>query len=110
MKLSEAAAGSPPYFQRTLRPDDTGEVRIHLGAGDDRVIARGASSPITVRVIGDAGCEAVDVTGGVQVRVSDAEFLEGEAYMQHALSILKAEASAKKNSSARLLAVKGGAA
>jgi hypothetical protein len=73
VKLSEAAAGSPPYFQRTLRPDDTGEVRIHLGAGDDRVIARGASSPITVRVIGDAGCEAVDVTGGVQVRVSDAE-------------------------------------
>ena len=36
-------------------------------------------------------------------RIADAEFLMGEAYMQHALSILKAEASAKKISSARLL-------
>lgn len=43
-------------------------------------------------------------------RVSDAEFLAGEAYMQHALSILKAEASAKKTSSARLLAPKNPAA
>src|SRR5258708_4629270 len=73
VKVSEAAAGSTPYYHRTLLPGDTEEVRIHLGTGDDRVIAQGASSPITVRVIGDAGCEAVDVTGGVQVRVSDAE-------------------------------------
>ncbi|MBI5247701.1 MAG: tetratricopeptide repeat protein [Elusimicrobia bacterium] len=43
-------------------------------------------------------------------RISDAEFLIGEAYMQHALSILKAEASAKKTSSARLLAPKNPAA
>ena len=43
-------------------------------------------------------------------RIADAEFLMGEAYMQHALSILKAEASAKKNSSARLLAPKLGEA
>lgn len=43
-------------------------------------------------------------------RVADADFLRGEAYMQHALSILKAEASAKKTSSARLLAPKNPAA
>lgn len=43
-------------------------------------------------------------------RAADAEFLAGEAYFQHALSILKAEASAKKVSSARLLAPKNPAA
>src|SRR5207248_164752 len=43
-------------------------------------------------------------------RVSDAEFMIGEAYMQHALSILKAEATDKKNSAARLLAPKNPAA
>lgn len=43
-------------------------------------------------------------------RVVDAEFLAGEAYLQHALSILKAEAAAKKTSTARLLAPKNPAA
>jgi len=43
-------------------------------------------------------------------RVVDAEFMVGEAYLQHALSILKAEAAAKKTSSARLLAPKNPAA
>jgi|CXWL01.1.fsa_nt_gi TolA-binding protein len=43
-------------------------------------------------------------------RITDANFLMGEAYLQHALSILKAEATAKKNSSARLLAPKNPAA
>lgn len=43
-------------------------------------------------------------------RVADAEFMVGEAYLQHALSILKAEASAKKTSSARLLAPRNPAA
>lgn len=43
-------------------------------------------------------------------RAVDAQFLVGEAQLQHALSILKAEASAKKTSSARLLAPKNPAA
>ncbi|MEK7382645.1 MAG: tetratricopeptide repeat protein, partial [Elusimicrobiota bacterium] len=43
-------------------------------------------------------------------RVLDAEFMVGEAYLQHALSILKAEAAAKRTSSARLLAPKNPAA
>jgi hypothetical protein len=71
--LADAAPGSTPYFRRTLAPAETEEVRIHLQGGDDRVIARGASSPITARVIGGAGCEAVEVTGGPDVRVSDVE-------------------------------------
>jgi TolA-binding protein len=43
-------------------------------------------------------------------RSNDAEFMVGEAYMQHALSILKAESTDKKNSAARLLAPKNPAA
>jgi TolA-binding protein len=43
-------------------------------------------------------------------RVADAYFMMGEAYLDHALSILKSEASAKKNFTARLLAPKNPAA
>ena len=43
-------------------------------------------------------------------RTADAEFMIGEAYLEHALSILKAEASQKKTSTARLLAPKNPAA
>lgn len=43
-------------------------------------------------------------------RANDAKFLIGEGYMQQALSILKAEATAKKTSSSRLLAPKNPAA
>lgn len=43
-------------------------------------------------------------------RFTDAEFMIGEAYMQHALSILKAETTDKRNSAARLLAPKNPAA
>jgi hypothetical protein len=71
--LTDAAPGSAPYFRRTLAPAETEEVRLHLGGGDDQVIARGAPSPITARLIGDAGCEVVEVTGGPHVRVSDTE-------------------------------------
>jgi TolA-binding protein len=43
-------------------------------------------------------------------RMADANFMVGEAYLDQALSILKAEASAKKNSAARALAGKNPAA
>lgn len=43
-------------------------------------------------------------------RVPDAEFMVGEAYLQHALSILKSEAATKKASTARLLAPRNPAA
>ncbi|MBI4676005.1 MAG: tetratricopeptide repeat protein [Elusimicrobia bacterium] len=44
------------------------------------------------------------------LRTADANFMIGEAYMEHALAILKAEAAAKKTSSARMLAPKNPAA
>jgi surface antigen Omp85-like protein len=84
--LADDAAASAPYFHRTLLPADTDEVRIHLGAGNDRVVARGVSTPITARVIGDAGCESVEAAGGPDVRVSDTEScttVKGRASLDH---------------------------
>ena len=73
VKLAEAAEGSKPYVQRTLSSKDTKEIRLHLGGGDDRVIVRGEPNPITIRVVGGPGCEAVDTAPGLHVRVSDTE-------------------------------------
>ncbi|MFA6317079.1 MAG: tetratricopeptide repeat protein [Elusimicrobiota bacterium] len=44
------------------------------------------------------------------MRTADANFMIGEAYLEHALAILRAEATAKKASSARMLAPKNPAA
>jgi len=73
LTIADAAEGASPWFHRLFVPGETREVRIHLGSGDDRVSASGTSSPITVRLIGDAGCETVETTGSLQVRVSDTE-------------------------------------
>ena len=48
--------GSPaPYFQRTFRAEETGEVRIYLRGGDDRAEVSGARAQITVRIAGGGG-------------------------------------------------------
>lgn len=45
-----------PYFQRTLRPSETDEVRVYLHGDDDVALVRGpARGKITVRVIGGGG-------------------------------------------------------
>lgn len=45
-----------PYFQRTLRPSETEEVRLYLHGGDDVALVRGpARGKITVRIIGGGG-------------------------------------------------------
>jgi len=71
--VADATEGAAPWFHRLLVPAETGELRLHLGAGDDRVVATGTSSPIVVRVVGDAGCESVEASGRLEVRVSDVE-------------------------------------
>ena len=48
-------SGAPrgaPYYRRTFRPGETGEVRVYLQGGDDRTVVRGAGRRIAVRVIG----------------------------------------------------------
>ena len=46
----------PPIFRRTVYPDETNEIRIYMGDGDDIAIVRGVQDgSITVRVIGGGG-------------------------------------------------------
>src|SRR5881628_3760817 len=55
------AARGAPYYQRTFRSSETGELRVYLQGGDDRTVVRGAGCRITVRVIGGGqGDELVD--------------------------------------------------
>jgi hypothetical protein len=55
-------AGRPePWFRRVFVPGETGEVRVFLHGGDDRVVRTGkAGGPIRVRVVAGAGRDVVD--------------------------------------------------
>lgn len=48
-------ARKTPYFQRTFRPQETEEVRIHLWGGADRAEISGAKGRIVVRIDGGGG-------------------------------------------------------
>lgn len=63
------APGSPtPFFARRYLARETGDLRLYLHGGDDRVTVRGAGRrPITVRVIGGDGNDVfVDSAGGTR--------------------------------------------
>ena len=69
-----AADGGEPYFERTLRPDDTDEVRIFLKKGDDRAVIRGAEpGELKVRVVGGPGADVLDDSAGGGTRFYDHE-------------------------------------
>jgi hypothetical protein len=78
---SSANGAEEPYFRRRFEPNDTREVRLYLGSGDDRLVVRGArASRITLRVDGGPGSdEFVDETPGcapnVHIYDSDAATL-----------------------------------
>lgn len=60
------SSDSAPYWARTFSPEETGEVRIHLGAGDDRVLLSGAGdSPIDVKIVGGEGADVVQREAGL---------------------------------------------
>jgi hypothetical protein len=69
------AASSPPFFQRTFLPGETGEIRVHLGKGDDVAVIRGtANDAIGLRVIGGGGDDVLaDSAGGGGAWFYDAE-------------------------------------
>jgi hypothetical protein len=70
----ENGQGQAPYFQRVFRPQETHEVRLYLQGGDDRVVSHPRiDSPIEVRVIGGAGNDVVDDSGGEGTHFYDAE-------------------------------------
>lgn len=59
LRLSYLQGGtSRTYLTRRFRPDETAEIRVHLGEGSDRAQVSGdARSPIVVRVIGGGGLD-----------------------------------------------------
>ncbi len=75
--LVEKGNSARPYYQRTFHKNETDEVRIYLGAGNDRVLAIGKEEKeIVVRVIGGDGTdtiEAQDKNAKSKLRVSDSD-------------------------------------
>lgn len=63
--------GASPTITRRLYPHETAEVRLYLHGGDDRTVVHGCCSPITVRVIGGDGADALDDSAGGGTRFYD---------------------------------------
>ncbi len=64
------------FYRRTFHENETDEVRIYLGAGNDHVRARGKSGDIVVRIVGATGDDLVEVydeSEGTRLRVSDSD-------------------------------------
>lgn len=67
-----AVAGERDGFHRLFHPNETEEVRIYLGGGDDSLLTTGPRGKITVRAIGGDGDDLIDDRAGTHLRVSDA--------------------------------------
>ena len=64
LRASDPSAG-PAYFERVYHPDDTEEVRIYTGAGDDRVtVDTAGGTSIAVRLVCGAGENIVELNAG----------------------------------------------
>lgn len=61
ISVALADGSAAPYFRRRFSASETGEVRIFLHGGDDRVERTGPSGgPIKIRVIAGGGTDVVD--------------------------------------------------
>ena len=70
--VSPARAGeTTPYYRRVFHPDETDEIRIYLGGGNDSLIATGQPGAITMRAIGGDGDDLYE-SAGTGLRVADA--------------------------------------
>jgi hypothetical protein len=71
---SPAGAPTTPYYRRHFDRHETGEVRIYLEGGDDRVETSGrGTGAITIRVIGGPGNDRVDDSKGRKLAFYDFE-------------------------------------
>lgn len=66
------AKDSMPWFDRTFHKGETGELRLYVHGGSDSVIVA-RDLPLTVRVIGGKGNDAVVREDGAKVRIYDSD-------------------------------------
>jgi hypothetical protein len=66
-----SGADGQTRFQRNFRPQETDEVRLHLKGGNDHVARAAGTGAIRLRVVGGAGDDVVDDTGGGDTAVYD---------------------------------------
>jgi hypothetical protein len=73
--LTAPAHDEAPYFRRSFSTEETREVRVYLGGGDDRVAVRGgAGGGTTVRIIGGPGDDTYEVDGSARgIRLYDSQ-------------------------------------
>ncbi len=64
------------YCTRTFHPDETDEIRVYLGGGNDRVEADGAGDDIVLRILPEHGADVVEAATEADLRVSDSDSLE----------------------------------
>jgi len=70
----EEGSSTEPYYKRRFFRDETREIRLHLLAGNDKVISQGGhNNGILIRVIGGPGQERIDDFRGGGLRIYDHE-------------------------------------
>lgn len=71
VSIAERGAGRAPYYDRTFFPDETREIRLYLGDGDDHTTVAGPRSPIRVRIVGQGGADEIESADGSGVTFYD---------------------------------------
>jgi len=72
-RRGEDGTAGKPYFSRRFLPGESGEVRLYLRGGNDRVIVEGKGGGVRVRAIGGVGDDVLDDSKGGGTRLYDFE-------------------------------------
>ncbi|HEU4929980.1 MAG TPA: hypothetical protein VFU38_09120, partial [Candidatus Krumholzibacteria bacterium] len=64
------------YCSRTFHPEETDEIRVYLGGGNDSIIADGESEKIVIRIIPEEGDDVIALSGQADLRISDSDGIE----------------------------------
>ena len=72
-RRGEDGTAGKPYFSRRFVPGETGEVRLYLRGGNDRVVVEGKGGGVRVRAIGGVGDDVLDDSKGGGTRLHDFE-------------------------------------
>jgi hypothetical protein len=72
-RRAEDGTAGKPYFSRRFVPGETGEVRLYLRGGNDRVIVEGKGGGVEVRAVGGVGDDVLDDSKGGGTRLYDFE-------------------------------------